>query len=71
MLSFHEHFMSFLEPFRVLEGPAGEVTSKKRPDLDMRQACSRPLDNILIIILSLTHRITVSASGPLQLGSDS
>lgn len=55
----------------VLEGPAGEVTSKKRLDIDTRQECSRPLDSIIIITLYWTHRFNLPAAGPLQPSSDS
>lgn len=33
----------------ILEGPAGEVTSKKRLDRDTRQESSMPLDDVIII----------------------
>lgn len=38
---------SFLQV--VLEGPAGEVTSEKRPGIYTRQECLRPLDTIITI----------------------
>lgn len=55
----------------VLEAPAGEMTSEKRPGIYIRQEGSGPLDNIIIITLPRTHLLNLSASGSLQLGRDS
>ena len=37
----------------VLEGPAEEVTSKKRSDIYVRLGCSRPCDNVITTLSAL------------------